>query len=294
MNYCIKNECLTVCISSMGGEMQSIKDVNNQEYLWQGDTAYWGDRAPNLFPYIARLTDGKYLFEGKEYHLDIHGFAKDTDMVVEQIDDSSLSMIIEDTSDTHGQYPFHFKFSILYQLKKTAVVISYKIENKDNKTMYFGVGGHPGFKVPFGDDGGFEDYSLEFETECKAQRVGMSEDCFVTEKDTLYPLIDNKFIPLKHNLFDDDAIILKDMSKKVSLKHNVNHKKIVVEYPDMEYLGIWHMPRTDAPYVCIEPWTSLPSRKGIVEKLEEQKDLIQLEAEQEYINTWSITLEIEE
>ena len=35
----IQNEHLTVCVSEMGAELQSIKDSNNREYLWQG-----GDR----------------------------------------------------------------------------------------------------------------------------------------------------------------------------------------------------------------------------------------------------------
>ena len=45
-------------------------------------------------------------------------------------------------------------------------------------------------------------------------------------------------------------------------------KEICVTYPNMTYLGIWHMPKTDAPYICIEPWSSLPSRKNVVEDLE--------------------------
>ena len=31
----IQNEHLTVCVSEMGAEIQSIKDSNNREYLWQ-------------------------------------------------------------------------------------------------------------------------------------------------------------------------------------------------------------------------------------------------------------------
>lgn len=28
-----------------------------------------------------------------------------------------------------------------------------------------------------------------------------------------------------------------------------------------------YWPKTDAPYVCVEPWTSLPSRQDVVEEL---------------------------
>ena len=56
MNYKISNSILTVKISSRGGELRSMCDSDGQEYIWQGDKEIWEDRAPNLFPYIGRLT----------------------------------------------------------------------------------------------------------------------------------------------------------------------------------------------------------------------------------------------
>ena len=78
MNYTISNEKFTLVISSKGGEFQSIKDAEGQEYLWQGDAATWTDRGPNLFPYIGRMTEKSYKYQDTVYHMDIHGFAKDS------------------------------------------------------------------------------------------------------------------------------------------------------------------------------------------------------------------------
>ena len=50
------------------------------------------------------------------------------------------------------------------------------------------------------------------------------------------------------------------------------------------------MPHTDAPYVCIEPWSSLPSRQDVVEELSGKSDLIHLAPGAEYENTWSIAI----
>jgi galactose mutarotase-like enzyme len=58
----------------------------------------------------------------------------------------------------------------------------------------------------------------------------------------------------------------------------------------MGYLGLWHWPRTDAPYICIEPWCSLPSFAGQIAVFEEQKDLISLPAGQIYRNIWTIEI----
>lgn len=55
----IGNEFLTVTASEQGAELWSLKGRDGTEYLWQGDRTYWTDRAPNLFPYVARLTEPK-------------------------------------------------------------------------------------------------------------------------------------------------------------------------------------------------------------------------------------------
>lgn len=58
-------------ISSLGAQLMHL--TGKTEYLWQGDPAYWTDRAPTIFPYVARLTNGTYRYEGQTYHLPIHG-----------------------------------------------------------------------------------------------------------------------------------------------------------------------------------------------------------------------------
>ena len=73
----IKNAEFTVGIKTKGAEITSVKDNSGKEYIWQGDPQFWKDQAIVLFPVVGRLDDGKYSFGGKEYEMDIHGFAKD-------------------------------------------------------------------------------------------------------------------------------------------------------------------------------------------------------------------------
>ena len=65
---------------------------------------------------------------------------------------------------------------------------------------------------------------------------------------------------------------------------------MTVTLPDMDYIGFWHRPETDAPYVCIEPWTSLCARDGIVEDFSTQQSLISLEPAKNYVNEWTIEI----
>lgn len=286
----IVNEYLKVYICKKGAQLWSIQDHQNTEYLWQGDTTYWADRAIHLFPYIARLTDGKYCCNGHTYEMDIHGFLKDMILEVKTKCKDEIEFELKSTEGTKKQYPFEFVCRIKYKLEGKELRITYHIENRDKKVMYFGVGGHPGFNVPLQQGLAFEDYYLEFHESREVIRVGMSEDCFVNGKNDQFPLKDDRKIPLNHSLFDNDAIILKNMADKVTLKSDKDTKSIMIVYPGMKFLGIWHKPRTDAPYICIEPWSSLPSREGIIEDIARQNDLISLRSGEVYNNTWSIAI----
>lgn len=287
----ISNKDLTVQINTFGAGLWSIRENNEgTEYLWQGDKRYWEDKAPNLFPYIARMTNRHYRLNGQEYEMDIHGFAKDSVFQVVKQEADSVTLRLQDCEETRAQYPYYFALEIDYQLKENQLAVSFRVENKDDKTMYFGIGGHPGFFVPLEEGLAFEDYYLEFGKECQPERVSFSADCFVQGEPVPFPLEKNKILPLHHDMFDDDAIILTGMDRQVTLKSDRGRKGVRVSLPDMPYLGFWHRPHTDAPYICIEPWSSLPSRKGIVEDLATQPGLIALEAGAFYRNCWSIEI----
>ena len=283
----IQNDKLTVTIDPMGAALWSIQDDCKREYLWQGDERYWKDRAPNLFPYIARLTDKRYTLNGQEYSMDIHGFAKKSLFSVAEQTKEQLVMRLQDTPETYAVYPYHFTFDIRYELIDSKIQITFVVENKDDKTMYFGVGGHPGFNLPLEDGKKFEDYEAYF-GECQPKKVEFSDDCFVLG---MVPFkLENGGLPLRHEMFDNDAIVLGGTNGEVTFRAEGGSRAIKVTYPDMAYLGLWHKPHTDAPYVCIEPWSSLPSRKGIVEDLATQPGLMSLEAGKIYTNQWVIEI----
>ena len=156
--------------------------------------------------------------------------------------------------------------------------------------MFFAVGGHPGFNVPMAEGTSFEDYRIEFEQEAHPYRIILADSGAVTPGQERYEMKDSA-IPLQHSLFDHDAIVLVNASRRASICSDLTSRKVTVSYPDFRYVGFWHKPCTDAPYVCIEPWTSLPSREGIVEDLSLQGDLIALDAGREWRTVWSIQID---
>lgn len=289
MLYSIRNPFLNITVSDTGAELMSIRSVCGTEYLWQGDSAYWSDRAPNIFPYVARLTKGCYTYHGKAYPLPIHGFAPTAKFTVTRQTEDSVTFTLESNPEYFAMYPFLFRFSIRYYLESCTLHVEMKVENLDNKTMYFGLGGHPGINVPLEEGLTFEDYFLEF-PESQLRRVEFTPACFITGREDPFPL-DNGRLPLRHNMFDDDAIVLKGVPGQVTLRSEKGSRAVTLIAGDLPVYGFWHMPKTDAPYICLEPWSSLPSRQDVVEDLETQSDLIALEAGKTYVTTWSLRCE---
>ena len=289
MNYTISNEYVCLTVSDLGAEIQSIiKD--GKEYLWNGDEKYWPERSPLLFPYVGRFTDGKYLLKGTEYEMGIHGFARHLPYSLVEKSANTLVFELCDNEDTLKAYPYHFILQVCYELTEDTISITYNVRNLSDERMYFGIGGHPGFALPFDEGLDFSDYYLEFEGKSFPTRVGHTETCFLSGQDESFPLKEDKYLPLAHPMFDDDAIVLKNMADKVTLKSDKGNRQVIVSYPNLPYLGLWHAPKTEAPYICIEPWTSLPSRQDVVEEFSCKYDLIRVDADEEYTNTWSIRI----
>ena len=286
----INNDQVKMTVDTLGAQMMNLQSVDGTEYLWQGDPAYWADRSPVLFPFIGRLTNNSYRYCGKVYPMGIHGFAAASEFTpVEQAEDRVV-LELAATAETKMQYPFEFSLQITYALEESTLFVTYSVKNMDEKILSFGVGGHPGFNVPLLPTERFEDYKLIFTQACQPDRVGFTPAVYLSGVDEAYPLENEKELPLRHDLFDEDAVILKNMAREVTLKSGVSGHGVTVSYPDMPYLGIWHWPKTDAPYVCIEPWTSLPARQDVVEEFSCKSDMIQLAPGKTYDTTWTMTL----
>ncbi len=288
MLHTIGNAFLSVAVSPLGAQLQSIRSGDGTEYLWQGDSRYWSDRALNLFPYVARLTEGCYYLDGDLYRMDIHGIAPYRHFRLVENTGERLVLGLMWDAQTYIQYPRRFDFRVVYALVGKCLEVTFEVENLDEKTMYFGLGGHPGFSVPLEKGKRFEDYRLRFPQAQDPRQVCFTPDCFVTGEQVPFSL-EEKMLPLTHSLFDGDAIVLTGAGHQVVLESS-GAKAVTVTFPQMDYLGLWHWPKTDAPYLCLEPWCSLPARAGEITVMEKQEDLICLPPRQTYQNRWTIEL----
>lgn len=290
MIYTIENEFISVSISSLGAELMSIKG-NDTEYLWQGDSKYWAGRAPIMFPICGRLYEGKYVYCGKEYTMPNHGIARGSEFTLYEMGKNFISLDLYANEETKKMYPFDFLFRATFSLNENKLNVSYLVKNLDDNDLIFGVGAHPAFNVPLEKGLDFSDYVVEFPNKCDAFRVDFSKTCFLTNNDKLYTQGGTKAINLRHDLFDDDAIFLYNIPKSAKLYSSKGKRAVTISYDKMKYLGLWHMPKTDAPYVCLEPWASIPADDGKVDNLLTKKEMVHLPSGFTYKSEYTITLE---
>ena len=275
----IKNKELTVVIDKLGAELASIRDAEGTEYLWQGNPEFWAGRAYNLFPIVGRLYKAEYLWQGKKYDMGLHGFARKMPFTVVKKAKSSVTMLLTETEETLKMYPFAFRFYVTYSLRGSKLTVEYKIENPNEGVLPCSVGGHPGFNVPLVDGETFEQYKVVFPRGSKPTLHLMSENVLVTGKTKKLKLT-NKALALRHDLFDNDALVLSG-TKGVTLV-GPKGKGVTMEMQNMPYVGIWHANKKPAPYVCLEPWASLPSDEGVTDDFATKKDFKQLPSGETY------------
>lgn len=290
MIYTLRNSEMEVQVSSRGGELVSMKDAEQTEYIWIGDARYWKRHAPQLFPCIGRLTNNQYSMDGVLHEMGQHGFLRDYELTKVEESETSLHLQLTSDASTRQLYDRDWIVDIFYDLCGKTLSVKFQIRNRDARTMRFGYGIHPGFNVPLNPALRFEDYQLDFHEASTPKQMELTERYTISGGMHDYALEEGRYLPLQHSLFDHDAIILKDMPHTVTLGSQKDEKKVTVAFPDMPYLGIWHAPETDAPFVCIEPWSSLPSTDGVIDEFETKPDFTTVEPEQTYTNRWSISI----
>ncbi len=287
MIYQLRNSRLSVNVSSVGAELMNLRDHLDIEYIWQGDENTWARRSPILFPIIGGMKDGKYIYEENEYEITKHGFLRNTEGVVDYYDNTRISITFKSDENTRKSYPFEFEMTVVYELSGDKLVVNYLVKNCDDKTMYFALGFHPGFKLPMDDETEFEDYYLDFASADGMERVEITLTGFLTGG---YSDFTDSKIELNREMFENEAIILKNAPKSVRISSDKVDKEIYMEYPDMDYVAIWTLPDERAKYVCVEPWTGLVGEESGVVLLKDVKGIVSLEAGAFYKNEISIQI----
>lgn len=273
----LQNKHLAVTLHPKGAEIiEIIGKEDNLNYMWKRDSSFWANSAPILFPIVGKLNNDKYTIDGKEFSLTQHGFARHNEFNVEAQTENSILFTL-DYQQFLDVYPFKFKLYVEYVLEENILSCNIKVENKDDKDIFFGVGGHPAFACPMYEHESSNDYYVEFEkNETLSRRM-------LDIKTSLYsgatePLLENeKRFFVRQDMFKNDAIVVNNFkSKSVSLK-SINHNKAVTLHMDnFNFLGIWGTKKVGG-LIALEPWRSHADENDFSGEFKEKEDIVQLE-----------------
>ncbi len=289
--YEISNGIISISVESCGAELKSLRTVENEkEYFWQGDPEYWVRSSPTLFPITGALHEGEYRLDGAVYALPRHGFVKDKECSLVSQSDREIWFCLEADEETKAVYPYDFRLEIGYRLEGKTLQVLWRVNNRSESTMYFSIGGHPGFLCDVSKEASGDSCYIAFE--------GVNQLCnTIIEKDGLYGdrsceyLLEQGMTPLAKELFAYDTLVLEDYQVKKVVLLTPDKKPILSVSLEAPVLAVWSPIKETAPFVCIEPWYGICDRSGYQGSFADRKWTNQVEAGGCFSAGYSITIE---
>ena len=247
----LKNNHFLVSISKIGAEILSIENTNeNKHFLWSPNQIHWNRTAPNLFPIVGRLKNDEYQYDGQNFNMLQHGFARNMEFDVAHSTETSVSLILKNNETTLQQFPFEFQLEISFILNETSLDIHYDVMNLSKVEMPFSIGAHPAFAI----DKPLDSYQLIFDQSFTANRYLIDKGLYTGESETV--IENSNVLKLNSKLIENDAVVFKNPPfYSVTLAEINGNKLVTVSSSDFHYWGFWSKP--DAPFFCIEPWAGL-------------------------------------
>ncbi len=287
--FTLENETLLINVVAKGAELTRIlHKQNNLDYLWDAKPEVWGKHAPVLFPIVGTLKENSFVYNGESYKLSRHGFARDREFEVGAQNNNSITFTLCDDEATREMFPFCFQFSIIYTLTENTLSVTYKVNNPDTALpLFFSVGGHPAFRLPLEEGLRYEDYTLYFNIKETSGRWPISKEGLIEANPQ--PLLENtKQLPLRKDLFQKDALVLKGLaSDSVRLVTSKSDHGLEFNFPHFPFLGLWAAPGAD--FLCIEPWCGIADSVLHNGLLEQKEGIIQLDAGQTFNAAWQVS-----
>lgn len=285
---------LEIITTPSGAELTSIK-YHGEEFLHQGEKVldsngkvYWKRRAPILFPIVGSLKNNTTIINGEKFEMLQHGFARDMKFDILKISEREHIYVLKYNQETLKMYPFKFELYVSYLIDNNKLIVKYKVKNLDDKTMFFGIGGHPAFAINLKEN----KYRLEFDEKEENAKFYQLDNGLISYKNNYINksiMSNDKSISIGKDTFTHDAIIMGNLkSKKIRLIEN-NNTRLVLYFTGFKYLGIWS--KKNAPFICIEPWYTTADYTDSNSIFEEKKDNIKLEENEKFECSYSITFE---
>lgn len=284
--HIMENRFLRATVSDAGAELCSVIDRDTgAERIWTADPAVWNRHAPILFPFVGKVTDGKYRVAGREYPMKTqHGFARDMAFTCTGETETSVTHRLCATDKTLACYPFDFSLTITHRLEGRQIFITWEVENRGEDRMYFAIGGHPGFLLPEGVRK--EDCFIAFPGADSLRYRNVSKEGFALPELRTLALTEGRaaYRPDMPDtwIFEDGQV------REVGIVLPDGKPYVTLHCERFPMLAVWANPK--GPFICLEPWFGRTDDEGFHGSVEQKKDIRCLEKGERFETGYSITL----
>ena len=291
--HMMENDFLKVTVSDHGAELVSVLDKETgRERIWGADPKIWNRHAPLLFPFVGKVNQGTYRYNGTSYEMRTqHGFARDMEFTCVKESQRKVIHRLVSTPETEKIYPFAFTLYVTQELDEQnprMLKISWEIFNEGQEKMYYAIGGHPGFAVPEGPEGKREDYLLEFPGQTEAEYILIDPHNGLAVPNNRYLLQTKQgFVRIDRHMFDRDALIFENCQlKEVRIVRGDRSLYVTLRCEQFPYVGIWSKPRGN--FVCLEPWIGRTDNLGFEGELRDKEGEAVLDAGENAVYSYTI------
>lgn len=253
----IANADLSVDVSSLGAEMQSITTTDGKAWLWNGDAAFWTGRSPVLFPIVGKAPDDTVMIDGTAYAMAQHGFARRREFALDSTTATACRYRLEASDETRAVYPFDFGLTVEHSLDGRTLTVASTVENRGDTPMPFGFGYHPAFLWPL-PGGARKSHTVTLDNAGEPKRQPLEKGLLSTSR-TPSPF-DKGRIVLAQDQFLDDAMVFPEGAGDGLTYAAEDGPALKFHFENLPNLALWTKP--GAPFLCIEPWHGTAAEFG--------------------------------
>jgi galactose mutarotase-like enzyme len=194
---------------------------------------------PILFPICGNLPDNTYTYNGQQYTLKQHGFARELPWEIEEVSEDNttyLKVHLVSNEQTKAVYPFDFHLSFSYKINGNTLEILQHLHNSSATSMPFSTGFHPYFLAPD-------------KTQLEVEIAGQEYQDNITKE--IRPFNGS----FDFNVDEIDAAFKHLTAKSATVKDNSRKLKLTLDYGD-DYPVVVFWTVKGKEFYCLEPWSA--------------------------------------
>lgn len=240
----------TAQISPFGAEPHSLRDAGGHELLWQAGPE-WRRHAPILFPIVGRVPGDTISVDGTTYPLTQHGFARDLEWDVVEVDDSSATLVLRDDDETRARFPFAFELTARYVMDDEGLDTTYEVLNPADTAMPVSIGSHPALAWPLEPGAAKTDHVVVFD-EAEPAPIRRLDHTLMLPEAQPSP-VDGSTLRLDPGLFAADAIVMDQIASRGARYLAPSGRGVRMTWDAaVDVFVVWSRP-TGADLLCLEP-----------------------------------------